>query len=126
MPEWREPPEQVLFYEANDGRIVFTERGRREMGDLFGRAGISLDRIRTLADYLWARKQAQPFFMAHLEAMLVEQDVQSSTKVAECETEMLRAALCGDEDRAEAAREKRDRLLNLTIVSSNQPDADTE
>ena len=117
---------QMLFLEADDGRIVFTDRGRREMGDLFGRAGISLTSIQTRADCLWARKQARPFFMEHLEAMLDREVSAPSSKAAECEKEILRAALFGDDEAADAALEKRDRLLHFKVLGPDGQDTGSE
>lgn len=122
MAATEDTPEQVLFFEADDGRIVFTERGRREMGDLFGRAGIPLETIKTRADYLWARKQARPFFREHLEAMFLQETSAPASKEAECEQQMLWEAVFGTEEAADAAREKRDRLFRLRVIDPSSKD----
>ena len=50
----------------DDGRIVFSERGLKELRPYFARAGIDIRSVRTYQDYLEARGRASPFFLDFL------------------------------------------------------------
>lgn len=48
------------------GKIKFTKEGRARLSSLFELAGINIDDINTVGQYLQARKRASPYFMHHL------------------------------------------------------------
>ncbi|MBP1151271.1 hypothetical protein [Methylocaldum sp. RMAD-M] len=50
----------------DDGRIVFSDQGLKELRPYFARAGIDIRSVRTYRDYLEARRRASPFFLDFL------------------------------------------------------------
>lgn len=59
----------------DDGRIAFTARGRKELGVLFARYGISLDRLTTLDEF-----QRQMRTVNELEAERTERELAQSLR----------------------------------------------
>ena len=49
------------------GSIRFTEKGRNELGRYFDMAGVNINEIKTVEDYLFMRKTAAPHFINWLE-----------------------------------------------------------
>jgi len=76
---------------GTDGRIVFTEEGRRELAPYFARVGIDLTNIKTRKQYIKARRAASPFFLEHLRARF-------AGKPQTLEYNALRAIINGDNE----------------------------
>jgi len=76
---------------GTDGRIAFTEEGKRELTPYFARAGIDLSAIKTRRQYIDARRAASPYFLEHLRARL---DGKPNT----LEYNGLRAIVYGDDE----------------------------
>jgi len=49
------------FVKGPEGRITFTETGRKELGSHLARAGISISTVKTEDDYRRAMDQARPY-----------------------------------------------------------------
>lgn len=62
--------ESEWYAVSADGRIIFTEEGRREIAPHLARAGIDLRSIRTWDDYCAARARAAPFLQDTLLAIV--------------------------------------------------------
>ena len=59
-------PDGAEYLLGTDGRIAFTEDGRRFLGPLFAEVGINLADVRTHDQYLEVRRRAGPWFLEHL------------------------------------------------------------
>ena len=66
MTQTDDKPEGAEYLLGTDGRIAFTEEGRRFLGPLFAEVGINLADVRTYDQYLEARRRAGPWFLEQL------------------------------------------------------------